>query len=77
MKRQLLLADQATHYASQLGEIARQLNTFAKSLKFQRKDNIRSTNTIRETSVEYEIVSDQEFFTEVELDWLQTFATGD
>jgi len=77
MKRQLLLADQATHYASQLGEIARQLNTFAKSLKFQRKDNLRSTNTVRETLAEYEVVSDHPLFTEAELAWLQTFVTGD
>jgi four helix bundle protein len=76
VKRQLLPVDQATHYASQLGEIARQLNTFAKSLKFQRKDNLRSTNAVRETLAEYTIVPDHLLFTEAELAWLRT-AIGD
>jgi four helix bundle protein len=76
VKRQLLSTDLASHYASQLGEIARQLNTFAKSLKFQRKDNLRSTNTIRETLEEYTVISDHPLFTEAELAWLRT-AIGD
>ncbi len=69
-KRGLMSRDQAEYYATQLSEVGRQLNSFASSLKNQRRRNTPSVKTLRESSTEYLIDSDTLLFTEAELDWL-------
>jgi hypothetical protein len=55
--------------------VARQLNTFANSLKSQRKDTKTQSKSIREPSVEYVIETFFDdsipLFTDVELNWLE------
>ena len=52
--RGLVPANQAQEYASQLSDLARQLNTFAADLKTQRRGaSTSSTPTVRESPPEY------------------------
>lgn len=76
LARELMKADEVKAYASRLSDVARQLNTFANSLKSQRKDTKVQSKTVREPKVEY-IVEDwlddsSPLFTNIELDWLAT-----
>ena len=73
--RNLMQAGEVNDYASRLTEVARQLNTFANSLKTQRSDSKSKSKTIREAGAEYGFeVSDYDsnaLFTNAELDWLE------
>ena len=61
-------------YADRLSDVARQLNSFASSLKSQRKDNQTQSKSVREPTAEY--VTDERLddfitlFAENELTWL-------
>jgi hypothetical protein len=69
-------ADEVKAYAARLSDVARQLNTFANSLKAQRKDAKTQSKTIREPGAEYAVddwLDDSSpLFTNTELDWLDT-----
>jgi four helix bundle protein len=76
LKRRLMKAEQVQACATQLTNLARQLNAFAGGLKAQRKPGSKQTNSIRETPMEYEvdtfIDTPLPLFDEDELTWLQT-----
>lgn len=74
--RELMQADEVKAYAARLSDIARQLNTFANSLKSQRKANKIQTKSIREPGAE-NVVEDwldnsTPLFTDLELNWLDS-----
>ena len=74
--RELMQSEDVKGYAARLSDVARQLNTFANSLKSQRKDNKVSSKSVSESSAEY-IVEDRfndstPFFTDLELKWLES-----
>lgn len=76
LARELMDADEVKTYAARLSDVARQLNTFANSLKAQRKDNKPQIKSVREPGAEY-IVEDwldglTHLFTDIELDWLES-----
>lgn len=74
--RELMQADEVKAYAVGLSNVTRQLNTFANSLKSQRKDNKAQSKSIREPDAEYvvEIFYDDSvpLFADTELNWLET-----
>jgi len=79
LARDLMKADEVKDYAARLSDVARQLNTFAGSLKSQRKESKPQSKSIREPEAEY-VVHDwldnsSPLFTNVELDWLTTSPT--
>jgi four helix bundle protein len=73
--RELMQAGEVKDYASRLMEVARQLNTFADSLKTQRSDSKSQSKTVREPSAEYILEAIHEdsgiLFTDAELNWLE------
>ncbi len=73
--RGLMQAEEVKGYAARLSNVARQMNTFANSLKSQRKDTKAQSKSIREQSAEYMIESlfDDSIllFTNEELNWLE------
>ena len=75
LTRELMQAGEVKDYASRLTEVARQLNTFANSLKTQRSESKSQSKIIREPSAEYglEVVHDDSsiLFTDAELNWLE------
>lgn len=76
LARELMQVDEVKAYAARLSDVARQLNTFANSLKSQRKDNKTQTKSVREPGGEY-IVADwlddsTPLFTAIELNWLES-----
>jgi four helix bundle protein len=74
--RQLMQAEEVKDYVSRLSDVARQLNTFANSLKVQRKESKPQPKSIHEPGVEYlveEWIHDSTpLFTDAELNWLET-----
>ena len=76
LTRELMQAEEVKAYAAGLSDVARQLNTFANSLKSQRKDNRTQTKSIREPSAEYVIETFFDdsipLFRDTELTWLDT-----
>jgi four helix bundle protein len=74
--RGLLQAEEVNAYATRLSDVARQLNTFASSLKSQRQEDKSRSKSIREQSAEYLIESSfndsNALFTEAELYWLES-----
>lgn len=78
LERSMMTSEQVQDYASRLTSLARQLNSFAGSLKAQRQGNQARLKAVRETAVEYETHSTHEvfipFFSETDLDWLQTIS---
>jgi four helix bundle protein len=74
LTRELMEPEQVTGYAARLSEVARQLNTFASSLKSQRSETRSQTKSIREPGADY-IVKDLDdalpLFTDNELNWLE------
>lgn len=67
LARGLMAEDQVQHYAVQLTDVARRLNSFASSIKKQRRGQpVRSQ--VREAPAEY--VADALLFAEAELEWL-------
>jgi four helix bundle protein len=74
--RELMQAEEIKAYASQLSEVARQLNTFANSLKSQKSENKAQSKSIREPRADY-VVADwigdaTPLFTDDELSWLES-----
>ena len=68
-------ADEVKSYATRLSDVARQLNTFATSLKSQRKDNRPQTKSVRESTAKY-LIEDffddlNPLFTDIEINWLE------
>ncbi len=74
--RGLMQAEEVKEYAVRLSEVARQLNTFANSLKSQRKDNKAQSKSIREPSGDYvtEVLylASEPLFSDAELNWLES-----
>ena len=70
LARNLLATEVVDDYVSQLAGLARQLNAFVSSIKRQRKGEV--STTIREADVEYIITTDDVFFTEEQITWLET-----
>ena len=74
--RELMRAEEVNDYATRLSDVARQLNTFANSLKAQRRDNKPTSKTVRELGAEYSVVDWVEdtapLFSDVELNWLES-----
>jgi four helix bundle protein len=78
LERQLMVTEQAQGYATQLTELARQLNAFAGSLKTQRQSGSKKSASVRETTAEYiiDILDDVPLFDEEDLEWLETIPTN-
>ncbi|HEX5941222.1 MAG TPA: hypothetical protein VFY66_03040, partial [Anaerolineales bacterium] len=74
--RQLMQPDEVKDYAARLSEVARQLNSFASSLRAQRKDDKVQPKSIREPTAEYaagEQLDDAiPLFAEDEFTWLES-----
>lgn len=75
LTRGLMLEKEVNDYTARLSEVARQLNSFANSLKSQRKSS-KAPRSIREPEAEY-IVADTlddpiQLFMSIELDWLES-----
>jgi four helix bundle protein len=68
--RQLISESNADEWTRRLGEIARQINSFVKHLKTQRRD--KSEKGMRESSVEYVIETEllSEIINAREMEWL-------
>lgn len=71
LARKLMQEDEVQGYANQLTEVARQLNSFANSLKAQRNDSKSRSKKVREPNIEYAIDTlhnaSEPLFTEAEL----------
>jgi four helix bundle protein len=76
LERSLMLATHAQKYATQLTDVARQLNSFAATLKSQRHGTQSQSKAAREPSVEYLTDSLDDLslplFADEELVWLST-----
>ena len=74
--RKLMQPEDVKDYASHLADVARQLNSFANSLKSQRKDGKAHSKSVYEPSVEYvageQLDNVMPLFAENELTWLET-----
>ena len=74
--RGLLNPDEVDVYVNRLTDLARQLNTFAGSLKTVRAEQKSKPNSVRESQAEYLTLSPDEppgpLFSEAELNWLHT-----
>lgn len=75
LARDLMPSTQAQDYASQLSDLARQLNAFASTLKAQRQGGRKQPKTTREAPAEYVIDETDDMptslFTAEELEWLE------
>jgi four helix bundle protein len=76
LTRKLMQPEEVRDYASHLSEVARQLNSFASSLKSQRKEDKTKSKSIREPTAEY-VVGGQfddaiPLFSEHEFTWLES-----
>ena len=72
--RELMQAREVKEYAVRLSEVARQLNTFANSLKTQPKDKAQP-ETIHESPSQYRVddsTSSNPLFSDTELNWLES-----
>ena len=74
LARNLLKSSEADEFADKLTKVAKQLNTFARSLKSQRQNKPLS-KTIREPDVEYHLPFNEELFNQNDLSWLLTHST--
>lgn len=74
--RGLMQAGEVKGYAVRLSDVARQLNTFANSLKSQRQDNKAQSKSVRESSAEYltnaSVGDAMLLFADTELNWLES-----
>jgi four helix bundle protein len=74
--RGLMITDEVNEYVNRLTDLARQLNTFANSLKTVRAEQKKKTPAVRESQAEYLGVNldniPDPLFSEEELDWLTT-----
>ncbi len=71
-ERNLMPLAQVQEYASQLTDLARQLNAFAADLKAKRQGSQPQPKTVREATTEYVADWPLPLLTQEELDWLQT-----
>ncbi|MEM7112323.1 MAG: four helix bundle protein [Chloroflexota bacterium] len=69
INRQLISASHFEAYSNDLTQLAKQVNSFARSLKRQKR--VTSKNRVAETTPTYHIV-EENLFTQFDLDWLQT-----
>ena len=75
LERELMPSNQVKDYASQLSDLARQLNTFISNLKAQRHNNKSKLKSIAEAPIHY--LDDQHndvsrsLFTDDEIRWIQ------
>ncbi len=76
LERRLMPREQAQGYANQLTDLARQLNSFAGSLKSQRRSSPKQPIAVHEAAMEYFAdAPDDPFvslFTDDDLNWLST-----
>ena len=74
--RGLMDSKEVDEYVSRLTELARQLNTFAISLKTVRAEQKPNTSAVREDQTDYLTISVEDIsdplFSEEELNWLQS-----
>jgi four helix bundle protein len=74
--RELMQSEEVKAYTARLSDVARQLNTFASSLKSQRKDSKIQSKSVHEQRAEYlvETFFDDSIplFTDTELSWLES-----
>ncbi len=74
--RGLMKSDEVQEYVNLLTDLARQLNTFASSLKTVRAEQKPKTSAVREDQAEYLAINPEEIpdplFSEDDLNWLST-----
>lgn len=74
--RGLMKSDEVQGYVNRLTDLARQLNTFASSLKTVRAEQKSKTSAVREEQAEYLAIFPEEIpnplFSEDDLNWLST-----
>lgn len=74
--RGLMESDKVQEYVNRLTDLARQLNTFASSLKTVRAEQKPKTSAVREEQAEYIAINSEDIpeplFSEDELRWLQS-----
>jgi four helix bundle protein len=72
--RGLMNSDEVQEYVNRLTDLARQLNTFASSLKTLRAEQKPKTSAVREDQGEYVTLADIliPLFSEDDLNWLQS-----
>lgn len=74
--RELMQTEEVKSYATRLSDVARQLNTFANSLRSQRKDNKVLSKSVHEPGVQYSVNdwldNSAPLFSATELDWLKS-----
>lgn len=75
-KRDLMPATEVQDYASQLTDLARQLNAFAANLKSQRRGGQSKAKATREAAAEYVTSPPPFLFTEADLEGLSTIPTS-
>ncbi len=72
--RGLMKPDEVQDYVTRLTELAKQLNTFAGSLKTVRAEQKTKTSSVHEEQAEYSVISSEEvtapLFSEEDLNWL-------
>jgi four helix bundle protein len=77
LARGLMQAEEVKDYAARLSDVARQLNTFANSLKSQRKESKSRSKSIHEPGAEYFIddwlEDSSPLFADIEFEWLAVF----
>lgn len=76
LTRGLMQEEEVKAYSAQLSEVARQLNTFANSLKSQRKDDKARAKSVREPAETYVVENPPDdlacVFTDVEIQYLDS-----
>lgn len=74
--RELMQTEEVKSYATRLSDVARQLNTFANSLRSQLKDNKVLSKSVHEPGVQYSVNdwldNSAPLFSATELDWLKS-----
>jgi len=75
LKRELMPSNQVKNYASQLFDLARQLNTFISNLKAQRHNNQIKLKSTAEAPTQFAVDQDNDgsrsLFTDDEIRWIQ------
>lgn len=76
LTRKLMQPEDVREYAARLSEVARQLNSFASSLKSQRQEGKAQSKLVREQNSEYVVEGFSDnlttFFSDAELNWLES-----
>ncbi len=78
--RELLPPDEVQKYVAQLTDLARQLNVFVGSLKFQRQAGDSKAAVMRETGAKYSVAipdgASSTMFSDDELTWLESISSA-